>query len=169
MDVVVQKGDGVAAVELGNTLVLLWRAPATMARWEWQLELTERIAASDPKGVVILNFIAASSTPPDAAMRKRMQAYLKVSGGRIRKLIAVPLGDSIWQSIVRAIIRGVALVSGVSDRQIVVGTVPEAIVAAQANGSRASADDLRRAVAQLADALGVVVRTAEPAASRATL
>ena len=155
MEPVVHTGDGVAAAEVANVLVMLWQKPASAARWNWQVKLLEQMALHENEGVLLLNIILSTSTPPDAALRKQMTTYLKSSGTRMRKLIAVPLGDSVWQSVVRTIIRGVALISGVSDRQVVVATIAEAIAVTREQGGRASAAELERAVGLVTAALDV--------------
>ena len=148
-------GDGVAAVELGNVLVAIWQHPATDARWDWMKAVMDRTAENSPGGFLMLDVTAATSSPPDAALRRRMQVDFKENLPRLRMLIVVALGDSLWVSVVRTIMRAVALLSGQSHRQVVVATVAEGVAVARKLGATASAAELTQAVDELSDALGV--------------
>jgi hypothetical protein len=123
----VQVKDGSATVVCGDVLVGLWLAPITMSGWKWHFMQLQEIAGGHAEGALYLNVILPSSSPPDAAVRLVMQADLRGLGPGLRKLIAVPLGDGMWINIVRAIVRGVLLVSGQSKRATVVGTVSDAL------------------------------------------
>jgi len=148
-------GDGVATVEVGNVLTVLWEHPATITRFEWLKAIMDRKADATPGGFLMLNVIAATSSPPDAALRRRIQAHFKEIVPRMRMIIVVALGDSLWVSVVRTIVRAVALLSGQSAHQVVVATVAEGVAIARKLGATASAAELTQAVDELADVLGM--------------
>jgi hypothetical protein len=154
--------DGTAAVAVGDVLISLWLAPANVPLWHWHFAQVEETARRSPEGVLYLDLILPSSNPPDAALRAIMQADLRRFGPQLRKLIAVPLGDGMWISIVRAIVRGTLLVSGHAKRAAVVATVAEGITLAceLASPATPTAQALRGAVTELFQALGIKQSTA---------
>lgn len=149
--------DGTAAVVVGDVMLSLWLAPITPALWQWHFARIDETARRNPDGVLYLDLILPSSSPPDAALRAIMQADLRRIGPRMRKLIAVPLGDSVWISLVRAIVRGTLIVSGHAKRAAVVDTIADgfALVEQLAGPATPSTATLRPAVAALFKALGL--------------
>lgn len=152
----VESHDGIGGVSRGDTLVTLWRSPATHERWRWQQDRIERLAASR-SDVVVVNVILGSSDPPDGSLRNQMQADFRKLGERLRRIVVVPLGGTMWMSVVRTIVRAILLLSGHSGRQSVVGTVPEALrkVAEVAGPDTPSAAEIREMLGALAKELGV--------------
>jgi hypothetical protein len=69
--------------------------------------------------VLYFLIILPNSSPPDASLRATIQADLRAFGDKLRKLIAVPIGDGMWLALVRTIIRRTLLLSGQSKQQIV--------------------------------------------------
>jgi hypothetical protein len=152
----VDADDGVATVIVGDAVVALWQSPAAPHRWRRLMGLREGLVARHGS-FVELSLILGSSTPPDGALRAEMQADFRRLGPTMRRLVVVPLGNSIWQAAVRAIVRGVLLVSGQSKQQIVAATVDEGITRLLETAGPASpgAGELRKAAASLAQALEV--------------
>src|SRR3954454_9970604 len=107
MSKTVDTRDGVGLAQLGDTVVALWKAPASLDRWRYQLSRMETMAASRPAGITCLDLILEGSSPPDAALRRQMQVDFRRLGSKLRKFVVVPIGNSIWLSIVRTIVRGV--------------------------------------------------------------
>lgn len=77
-------------------------------------------------------------------------------GAKLGKMIVLPVGDGIWQGLVRTIVKGVLLLSGQAKQQVVVGDLTEAAQRLQeAMGSKApNVQALRETVGELLDALG---------------
>lgn len=152
----VEVRDGVALLQMGDTLLVLWKAPASRDRWLHHMNRMETAAASRPNGILCVDLILAESTAPDAALRKQMQADFRRLGGKLRRFVVVPLGDSLWLSVVRTIVRGTLLLSGQSDRQRVTATVSQGLdeARAAAGPETPSTAELQQAVGALFSALG---------------
>jgi hypothetical protein len=149
--------DGNAVVACGDVLVSLWLAPVSMPLWKWHFTQLEHHVQRHPEGALSCDLILPSASPPDAAVRAVLQSDLRRLGPQLRKLIAVPLGDGVWISVVRTIVRGTLIVSGQSKRAVVVGTVDEALtlLGELAGPATPASAVLRNAVAALFQSLGV--------------
>ncbi len=149
--------DGVGLAQLGDTLIFLWKAPASLDRWRHQVSKIETMAVSRPRGVICLDLILEASSPPDAALRKQIQTDFRRMGTKMRRFVVVPLGDSIWLAVVRTIVRGVLLVSGHSGRLTIASTIRKGLdeIRAIATPETPSAEELQEAVAKLFSGLDV--------------
>jgi hypothetical protein len=155
----VEVRNDVASLEVGDTLLFLWRAPASRDGWLHHLNRIERTAASRPDGILLLSLILPESTPPNAELRQQMQADFRRLGAKLRRFVVVPLGDSIWLSIVRTIVRGTLLLGGQSARQRVSATLSQGLkeVRAAAGPETPSLPELEKAAVALFSALGVTL------------
>src|SRR5450432_1409331 len=155
----VKLGDGVALVVLGDTMVVMWQAPASLARWQWQMERQDALMATQPSGIIFFYLILSASDSPDAKLRWTMKTDFERIGDRLRGQIVVPLGDSVRMVVVRAIVRAILLMSGHSKRQVVVSTIKEGLLRVQDVASRVtpSHSQLLTAVRALAAALKVTL------------
>src|SRR6186713_1552697 len=81
-------GDGVASVTRGDVIVSLWVAPASAPRWRSVVfaELS-RLAERCPEGVVLVQVILSTSSPPDMKTRAAVQGDLRSLGPRLRGVI----------------------------------------------------------------------------------
>ncbi|HSY20906.1 MAG TPA: hypothetical protein VK841_02270 [Polyangiaceae bacterium] len=158
----VEVRDGVGLVPVGDTLIAFWKAPPTLDRWRFQLNRMEMLAASRPDGIVCVALITEWATPPDAKVRQAMQADYRRMGTKVRRLVVIPLGDSIWLSIVRPIVRGVLMLGGHAQRHRVVATIQEGLeaVRAVAGPTTPSSHELREALSGLSAVLGVALSVA---------
>jgi hypothetical protein len=120
-------GDGLATAVVGDVIIVVWKSPATLERWQWLNAQGEALHARSPGGLIYFYLILSSSTPPNAATRTKMQAEFRRLGPKLRRLVVVPLGDSLWKSLVRTIVRTVMLLSGLSKQQIVAASIDEGI------------------------------------------
>lgn len=143
-------GDGVAVLTRGDTIVFLWKEAATAPRWAWQQERVRNFLASREDAIWVI-VILESSTPPNATLRARMQLDFRMVGPKLRRLVAVPIGTSLWMSVVRTIVRGVLLVSGLARLHVLAGSVEEAVerVREVAGPDTPSASTLREMVETL--------------------
>jgi hypothetical protein len=155
MDVEVR--DGVGLLQMGDTLIVLWNEPATLARWHFQMKRMTTMIASRPQGILVLVVILAVNTLPDAAVREDMQATLRRLGARVRMLVAVPLGDSMMLSLMRTLIRGLLVVSGQSHRHRVTTSPSEGLrlLREKASAETPSFENLSKGAEELATALGL--------------
>lgn len=158
----VEVGDGVATIALGDTLVEVWRSPASAERWRWVQARRDRLLATRTE-MLDLSIILGSSSPPNAALRSEMQADFKRMGPKMRRMVVVPVGTSVWISLVRAIVRGILLVSGGSKQQSVASSLDEGIerVRDLAGADTPMAAVLRDGARRLATALGETDRALE--------
>jgi hypothetical protein len=149
--------DGVAAVAFGDTLLAIWQAPASQSRCAWLAQRLERLASEMKDGILVWYVILPSSSPPDAATRAQIQRDFARLGTRLKRFVVVPVGNSLWFNLTRAIMRGLLLVSGHSRRYCVVSSVAEALERLQAaSGPRTpSRPQLLGALRALSTALGV--------------
>ena len=119
--------DGVACAVRGNVLVSLWQAPARLARVRWLRQKSDDVSRRHPEGFMVLQLILASSTPPDSESRAEVTAMMKQWSTSLRLLVTVPLGDALWTTLVRTIMRAALIMSGTSGRHIVAGNEREGI------------------------------------------
>jgi len=151
-----QIGEGLASFTSGDTLVVLWKKGASPERWAWWMAQMQALAArSSADGVVGLMLITADSSPPDAKVRKRAQTDFRELKDKLRKFVVVPLGSSVWQSVVRTIVRGTLLLSGLSDRQKVASTISDGIdqLRAVAGATTPSREEINAAIDAMAKGL----------------
>lgn len=151
MKQVVHEGDGLVCVEAGDTLITLWMLPPTMERWVWHAERIQALSDKQRDGFLYMSIIASSSTPPDQAVRGRIQEDLRRWDKKVRKVVIVPFGDSVWLSLVRALIRTMLIVTGQSKQQSVVATTNGGIaeIIRNAGPNTPSQEDLQAIVDML--------------------
>ncbi len=149
-------------MQLGDTLLVIWKASATLDRWLYQLNRIETMAASRPDGILCLTLIAGLATPPDAAVRQRMTEDYRRMGKMMRRLVVVPLGDSVWLGVVRALVRAILLLSGHAGRQRVAGTLREGLVElrAAAGPETPSEQEIQAGLLAVSSALGMTLPVA---------
>ena len=128
--------DGVAAVAAGDVLIVLWRAAARVHRARWVHGQVERIAKRAATGFVLVQLILPSSNPPDKACRDEATATFKTYRGVMRQMLTVPLGDSLWTNIVRAIIRAAVVLTGNAAQHEIASSVADAIAKIRARERR---------------------------------
>lgn len=133
--------DGVAAVTLGDVLLLLWQSPARRERIVRATAWIDAVMAANPDSIVICQLLLSSASPPDREGRTVAKRAALRFAPRIRRAVMVPLGDSIWQGVVRAILRAAVLIAGHASQLKVVPSERAAIdslmqVASTRSGSR---------------------------------
>ena len=106
--------DGVAGVAIGDTLLTLWKAPARCARIRQVAAWTDSLVRASPGGIAACQFLLPGAKPPDRKARAEARKGFDAVEASCRRLITVPLGSALWQSLVRAIIRVAVRVSGKS-------------------------------------------------------
>jgi hypothetical protein len=114
--------DGVAVCTAGDVLLMLWQAPSRLERARWMLGIAERLVKRHPDGIVMIQLVLRSSSPPDGATRADINERLKSHGHLVRRVVTVPVGDAFWSSIVRTMMRAMYLVTDQTRRQVVAAT-----------------------------------------------
>jgi hypothetical protein len=120
--------DGIAVAVAGDLLVALWSEPGTLERMRWLGARLEEFAANRGEGdVLMLMVILPKSSPPEATARAESNAIVRRLGGRARLVVTVPLGDSLWLLVVRAVMRTTFVLSGNAKRLSIASTEAEGI------------------------------------------
>lgn len=154
----VEVRDGVGIVQQGDTLIVVWNAAPVIERWRYQLNRMEMLAVSHEDGILCLVLIASTAPPPDAEVRRQMTADYRRMGAKVRTLVVVPLGNSLWLSVVRTIVRGILILSGHGQRQRVAGTVTEGLehLLQSAGPATPAKSEIVEALDALSSALGIL-------------
>jgi len=153
----VQTNDGVALVVRGDTLTSLWNAPARLDRSRWVYDAADELASrSSPDGIRALMILRPTSDPPDGPTRSENLLRMRQLKTSLRRLVTVVLGDELRQTIVRSILRIMALPLG-PGRLGVASSVEDGIdrVLVAPNPSTPSFTELAYDAVRLFQALGL--------------
>jgi serine/threonine protein kinase len=102
---VVQMYDGLALATRGDVTTILWKAPARMLRARWLFDHLDRLMEEQPEGMLTLMIILPTSAPPDRATSvESAKRLIKIRAGT-RRAVVVILGDSLWQSVAKGVLR----------------------------------------------------------------
>lgn len=123
----VHTNDGVALIARGDTLSVVYKAPARLHRSRWIYDAADALAAENPEGILCLLVVLSTADPPDAATRAENTARLRKLGPQLRKLVTVPVGDMLWLRLVRTIMRGMSIIHGQADCHVIASTVDEGL------------------------------------------
>jgi hypothetical protein len=104
----------------------------------------------------MLQMILTSSRPPDSGARAEMYAGLQRQGPALRRLVTVPLGDGLWASLVRTIMRGFVIVAKQNFEHVIASSERHGIDLILAAASQHSPDR-----AQLTEVVGSVFSALE--------
>lgn len=156
----VQVFDGIALATAGDAIVVLWNAPSRVERIRWVFSQAALHLRACPEGVVVLQMILQSASPPDAEGRAENKRGLDLLGGRLRRLVTVPLGDDLWASVVRMVMRGMFMLQGQSQKLTVSDSVHSGIaqLGSVATARTPNARELDAGVGALFVALGLARR-----------
>lgn len=119
--------EGVSVVMRGDLLLIHYGADARIDRTKWAFDRADELAAKCPNGILALMIVAANAAPPDAETRKENARRFAKIQPKLRRMVTVPLGDSIQKSIVRAIMRALALLLRQGDIQKIAATEAEGV------------------------------------------
>jgi hypothetical protein len=115
----VKSSDGMAFLASGDVFLILWQQPSREHRVRWAFDQMDAALAAQSGSMIGMQLVLPTSSPPDGPARAETYARMRLVGGRIRRLVTVPLGDALWVSLVRTIMRGLMLVTGQSKVQFV--------------------------------------------------
>ena len=149
--------DGVALGTQGDAMLTLWKSGSRAHRLNWMFEFSEKFIVTQPS-FVIMQVILPSSEPPDGDARKAISRQLEKLRPHMRRLVTVPIGDSFRISIVRSVMRAVALLSGLSGVQVIAADEEIGIrkLLEAASKDTPSAAELKQSMRALHDALAPV-------------
>jgi hypothetical protein len=111
MTSVVTKG-GVAWCTAGDVMLVVWQSTPTSEIGRWSLEQMSALAATCPTGIVVCQVVMPTSAVPDAERRTELQQHLEQLGPRLRHVVTIPLGDTLWTNVVRSLVRAILTVAG---------------------------------------------------------
>jgi len=157
MSMKLELGDGVSACHVGDVVVFLWRDAARSARIDFLDAEVHAAMKVHPDGIIMCQLILPSSTPPDAPAREKSSKLLADPTVKLRRLVTAALGDGLWQSVVRTIIRGMLMMSKQSALLCVVASRDEALTEVQryASADTPPREALLDAIAALYKSLNV--------------
>ena len=119
----------------GDVGLVLWHGDPTLAANRWLLgHIVSARRAGHPYRIG-LQLIAEQAPLPDAETRRFVQAMFKEELPHIHRFINAPLGDSMKQSLVRTVLRGMAMISDKSRAVVIASTLEEALDMASAVAS----------------------------------
>jgi hypothetical protein len=104
--------DGVALTTRGDTLAMVWQSSARLPRTRWTFDCIDRFAAEASLAggsFLVLMITLPSANPPDAAARRENGRRMATVVHRVRRFSTVVTGDSIWQVMIRGVIRAMVL------------------------------------------------------------
>jgi hypothetical protein len=123
----VQTHDGVGIVCRGNLALVLYVADARLHRTRWLFDRVDELISRNTGGIFVLMVIDPSAGPPDAATRAENAARFKRMGSTLLSMVTVASGDDFRVSIVRTVMRAMVLLSGQSDRHVIVASEREGL------------------------------------------
>jgi hypothetical protein len=149
--------DGVALLSRGDVVLVVYQLAARYHRTHWLFEEIEVYTEAHPGDFMVLMVVLPTADPPDAATRAENATRLRRLGPRLRRLVTAPIGDAFRASIVRTVMRALAALQGKSGVHFVAHDVEDALerIAQGASDRTPSADQLRRDLSSLHEALGV--------------
>lgn len=127
-----------------------------MQRIRWVRDRAVARTVWHPSGIVVLQLLLPTATPPGPGELGEIRRGLQVIGPRARSLVLAPLGDGRWHDVVRTLLRAGLVVMRRSDRIRVVDSLPEALDhwAAVTSEATPSAEQLADALDDLFAAAG---------------
>lgn len=151
--------DGIAASWAGDTVVTVWNAPGRLHRSRWLYDFVDKWRTGRPETIAAMLVLLPSADPPDRAARIENSVRLRRLQPSIRLLVTVPLGDSFRVTIVRSVLRGMALLGGISRSLDIETTLDQGARALlnAASPQSPSFDDVREILAAQYEALGVAL------------
>jgi hypothetical protein len=152
----VDVGDGIAMAAAGDVLFTVWKGPSVDALID-RFEPHVWAMADKYPSFVIVQIIMSSSSPPNASVRARARRAMTTLGPRLRCVLSLPVGDGLWTTLVRTIMRGMAVLSGQSDIVRTASSLPDMFerIGALASAHTPDRAELSRVVQELAKLSGV--------------
>ncbi len=149
--------DGVAGITMGDVFLALWQSPARRERIRTVTGWTRSLMEETDGLIIACQFLLPCASPPDRAGRAEVRRGFRIVETRARRLITVPIGNAMWQGVVRSIIRAAIAVWGRSKLIKIAGSEDEAYGMIEQVGSDKTPNRqrLKAGLAALFQALGV--------------
>jgi hypothetical protein len=119
----VRTNDGVAVVIRGDVVLIVYQAPARLHRTRWLFDLLDKAAADNPGGIKGFMVVLPTADPPDAKTRAENATRIRKLGSSLHLMVTVPVGDALWMSLVRTVMRAMHLIEGRSRHHAVMTTL----------------------------------------------
>ena len=132
MALTIAHGGVVRYTASGDVAVVLWTGEPTIAANRWLVDgLLSSFLAKQPSCIVLV-FIHPDVSVPSAETRKDIQGVFRNELAPVRRLVNIPLGDNVKQTLFRSVLRAMAML-GDSRRVVsIAANVEEAIASARA-------------------------------------
>lgn len=149
--------DGVAVLARGDAVLIVYQRAARLHRTRWLFDRVDEYLAERSDDVVVFMVVLPTADPPDGPTRAENSTRLKKIGKRLRRLVTTPVGDAFRMSIVRTVMRGLAILQGQAGVCFVTNTIDDGLrrVTAVASPKTPSRARLGTDLESLFAALGV--------------
>lgn len=118
---------GVAFSTIGDVVIILWTGDPTLAANRWLIEQLSGVRTKRARPALGLQIIAEQAGTPDADARRYVQEAFKHELVGLRRFVNTPLGSSFKQSLVRTILRGMALVGDRNKVIVIASSLDQAL------------------------------------------
>lgn len=118
---------GVGFLIRGDLFIIVWTGEPTMASNKWIIDNVAGMSSSNPQGLIGLQIIMPNAGIPDAETRRYIEDSFRTRLGKIRNVVTAPIGDSLRQSLIRTMLRGMSVIANRSQSIAIVATLDEAI------------------------------------------
>jgi hypothetical protein len=124
----VATNDGVAVMFRGDVLLILYEKDARLHRTRFLFDRADEVArhASDA-GLIAFMIVLPTAAPPDSETRAENVARLHKLGSQVRLLVTTPVGDAFRMSVVRAVMRALAILQRRSRTNVVASTIEDGL------------------------------------------
>jgi hypothetical protein len=148
--------DGVGFLSRGDAAVVVYRAPARLHRSRWLYYLADRAARDSPDGIVVLMVILPTADPPDGPTRGENTTRMRKLAPSLRRFVTVAIGDDLRLSVVRTVMRALAVLQGKSKVHFIENTLEDGVsrLLEAAGPKTPGAAELMQDVEALYEALG---------------
>lgn len=122
----IDRFEGVSYCAGGDLALVVWSGASTLEANRWVI----RRARAELLGLrtgLLLQVVPEAATPPNAETRKYIQQEFSVLLPQTSRFVTVPLGSTLNQSVVRTIMRGMILISGMSQVAKVASSLEEGL------------------------------------------
>jgi hypothetical protein len=115
--------DGVAVIARGDLILIVYQQPARLHRTRWLFDMLDGAAAANLDGIKGLMVVLPTADPPDAPTRAENTARFRKLAPSMKLMVTVPVGDALWVSLVRTVMRAIHVIQGRSRNQAVLTTL----------------------------------------------
>jgi hypothetical protein len=119
--------DGVSMLHRGDTCLMLYQKAARLHRTRWLFDVLDAALEGPSRDILGLLIVLPSADPPDVATHRENYERLGKIDPLVRRLVTVPIGNALKTGIVRAVMRGLNVVTGRSKRHFIADSVEDGI------------------------------------------